>query len=65
MQQFRLSARACHRVLKLARAIADLAGSDAITLLHLATGSGRSGAQLKFTHEGLDSPMGREASRIT
>ncbi len=31
-----LSARAYHRVLKLARSIADLAGSDAITTAHLA-----------------------------
>ena len=31
-----LSARAYHRVLKLARSVADLAGSDAITTVHLA-----------------------------
>jgi magnesium chelatase family protein len=31
-----LSARAYHRVLKLARSVADLAGSDAITSAHLA-----------------------------
>ena len=31
-----LSARAYHRVLKLARSVADLAGSDAITPAHLA-----------------------------
>lgn len=36
MVQFSLSARAFHRVLKLARTIADLAGSDPITALHLA-----------------------------
>ena len=36
MQQLRLSARAYHRVLKLARTIADLAGSDAIGAAHLA-----------------------------
>jgi magnesium chelatase family protein len=31
-----LSARAYHRVLKLARSVADLAGSDAILSAHLA-----------------------------
>jgi magnesium chelatase family protein len=31
-----LSARAYHRVLKLARTIADLAGSESITSAHLA-----------------------------
>jgi magnesium chelatase family protein len=31
-----LSARAYHRVLKLARSVADLAGSDAIATAHLA-----------------------------
>ncbi|MGQ9555540.1 MAG: ATP-binding protein, partial [Anaerolineae bacterium] len=36
MQQLRLSARAYHRVLKLARTIADLAGSEAIQTMHLA-----------------------------
>ncbi len=36
MQQLRLSARAYHRVLKLARTIADLAGSDAIGAAHVA-----------------------------
>ena len=36
MHQLRLSARAYHRVLKLARTIADLAGSEGITPLHLA-----------------------------
>ncbi|NPV06905.1 MAG: YifB family Mg chelatase-like AAA ATPase [Anaerolineae bacterium] len=36
MQQLRLSARAYHRVLKLARTIADLAGSQAIATVHLA-----------------------------
>ncbi len=35
-QQLHLSARAYHRVLKLARTIADLAGSDAIMANHLA-----------------------------
>ncbi len=35
-QQLRLSARAYHRVLKLARTIADLAGSDAIGAAHVA-----------------------------
>jgi magnesium chelatase family protein len=36
MSQLQLSARAFHRVLKLARTIADLAGSDAILPAHLA-----------------------------
>jgi magnesium chelatase family protein len=36
MQQFHLSARGFHRVLKVARTIADLAGSDSITAAHLA-----------------------------
>lgn len=36
MSQLQLSARAYHRVLKLARTIADLAGSDAIAPNHLA-----------------------------
>ena len=36
MNQMNLSARAYHRLLKLARAIADLAGSDAIQQAHLA-----------------------------
>jgi len=36
MQQLQLSARAFHRVLKIARTIADLAGSDDIALAHLA-----------------------------
>ncbi|MCJ7694605.1 MAG: YifB family Mg chelatase-like AAA ATPase [Anaerolineaceae bacterium] len=36
MRQLQLSARAYHRVLKLARSIADLAESDAITQIHLA-----------------------------
>jgi magnesium chelatase family protein len=36
MSQLQLSARAYHRVLKLARTIADLAGSDPITPAHLA-----------------------------
>ena len=36
MSQLQLSARAYHRVLKLARTIADLAGSEAIQALHLA-----------------------------
>ena len=36
MSQLNLSARAYHRVLKLARTIADLAGSDAIQTAHLA-----------------------------
>jgi magnesium chelatase family protein len=34
--QLSLSARAFHRVLKLARTIADLAGSDAVQPVHLA-----------------------------
>jgi magnesium chelatase family protein len=36
MSQLQLSARAYHRVLKLARTIADLAGSDSIQPAHLA-----------------------------
>jgi magnesium chelatase family protein len=36
MAQLQLSARAYHRVLKLARTIADLVGSEAILLAHLA-----------------------------
>jgi magnesium chelatase family protein len=36
VDQFSLSARAYHRVLKLARTIADLAGSDAIAAAHVA-----------------------------
>ena len=36
MQQLHLSARAYHRVLKLARTIADLAGSEHIQPAHLA-----------------------------
>ncbi len=36
MRQMDLSARAFHRVLKLARTIADLAGSDDIGVPHLA-----------------------------
>ena len=36
MNQFQLSARAYHRLLKLARTIADLAGSEQITSTHLA-----------------------------
>jgi magnesium chelatase family protein len=36
MTQLNLSARACHRILKLACTIADLAGSDEIKSAHLA-----------------------------
>ena len=36
MRQLRLTARAYHRVLKLSRTIADLAGSEANTQVHLA-----------------------------
>ncbi len=36
MNQMQLSARAYHRILKLARTIADLAGCEAITTPHLA-----------------------------
>jgi magnesium chelatase family protein len=36
MQQLQMSARAFHRILKLARTIADLAGSEGIETAHLA-----------------------------
>jgi len=36
MQQLQMSARAYHRILKLARTIADLAGSERIETAHLA-----------------------------
>ena len=36
MSQLNLSARAYHRILKLARTIADLAGSEEIGAVHLA-----------------------------
>ncbi len=36
MQQMQMSARAYHRILKLARTIADLAGSDKIETAHIA-----------------------------
>ncbi len=36
MRQMGLSTRAFHRVLKLARTVADLAGSDDIGVAHLA-----------------------------
>jgi magnesium chelatase family protein len=36
MQQLQMSARAFHRILKLARTIADLAGSEEIDTAHLA-----------------------------
>ena len=36
MQQLHMSARAYHRILKLARTIADLAGSESIETAHLA-----------------------------
>jgi magnesium chelatase family protein len=36
MSQLQLSARAYHRILKLARTIADLSGSEAIQPAHLA-----------------------------
>jgi magnesium chelatase family protein len=36
MQQLQLSARACHRILKLARTITDLAGAETIGVNHLA-----------------------------
>jgi magnesium chelatase family protein len=36
MRQLQLSARAYHRVLKLSRTVADLAGADAISPAHLA-----------------------------
>jgi len=36
MNQMQLSARAYHRILKLARTIADLAGVQGISIVHLA-----------------------------
>ena len=39
MKQLHMSARAYHRILKLARTIADLAGSDLIETAHLAEAS--------------------------
>jgi magnesium chelatase family protein len=36
MHQLQMSARAYHRILKLSRTIADLAGSDGIETAHLA-----------------------------
>ena len=36
MQQLQMSARAYHRILKLARTIADLAGNERIETVHLA-----------------------------
>jgi magnesium chelatase family protein len=36
MQQLQMSARAFHRILKLSRTIADLAGSESIETAHLA-----------------------------
>ena len=36
MQQMQMSARAFHRILKLARTVADLAGSERIETVHLA-----------------------------
>jgi magnesium chelatase family protein len=39
MQQLHMSARAYHRILKLARTIADLVGSETIQTPHLAPAS--------------------------
>ncbi len=41
MQQLHMSARAYHRILKLARTIADLAGSDEIQTAHPSLHSGQ------------------------
>jgi magnesium chelatase family protein len=40
MQRFGLSHRAYHRILKVARTVADLAGSDAIEVRHLSEAIG-------------------------
>ena len=40
MRQLGLSARAYHRVLKLVRTVADLAGNEGIEVQHLAEGEG-------------------------
>jgi magnesium chelatase family protein len=45
-----LSARAIHRVLRVARTIADLEGSEAVKLTHLAEA-----ARYRIMSEGLDS----------
>jgi magnesium chelatase family protein len=44
MQQLKMSARAYHRILKLSRTIADLAGSDSIETAHLAGAIGQAQA---------------------
>jgi predicted ATPase with chaperone activity len=55
MTQLNLSARAYYRILKLARTIADLAGSDEIQSVHLAPGK----AQIK---RGVSKRAARSAS---
>jgi magnesium chelatase family protein len=36
VERFKLSARGYHRVLRVARTLADLAGSDAVKRIHIA-----------------------------
>ena len=59
-----MSARAYHRILKLARTIADLAGSDEIQTAHLAKAMhcprfsiGREGRRDLQRHQGVSTPL--------
>jgi magnesium chelatase family protein len=47
-ERMNLSARAYHRIIKVARTIADLAGEDAIREPHLLEAIGYRSADLKF-----------------